>query len=63
MFIFGGESPDGTLLNDLWTFDLDSVSWTYVTSFGNKPTPRKGEGVGTGKVRAARGGWAFRSKQ
>lgn len=43
MFVFGGITTDGTLLNDLWSFDLDSLSWTYITCFGSKPSPRHGE--------------------
>ena len=43
LFVFGGITTDGVLLNDLWSFDLDSLSWTYVTCFGNKPSPRQGE--------------------
>ncbi|KAL6758234.1 hypothetical protein V8C86DRAFT_2601400 [Haematococcus lacustris] len=42
LFVFGGTTADGTLLNDLWIYDQDVLSWTYVTCFGNLPSPRRG---------------------
>jgi len=45
VFVFGGVSADGTLLNDLWIFDQDSVNWTYVTCFGSPPCPRRGASI------------------
>lgn len=43
VFVFGGAAADGaTLLNDLWIYDQDSLTWTYVTCFGNIPAPRRG---------------------
>lgn len=42
VFVFGGVTVDGNLLNDVWTFDQDSCSWTQVSCYGNQPSPRQG---------------------
>ncbi|MEW5307774.1 MAG: hypothetical protein WDW38_010526 [Sanguina aurantia] len=42
MFVFGGATAEGGLLNDLWIFDQDSSQWTRVTCFGSTPAPRRG---------------------
>lgn len=43
LFVFGGTSADGTLLNDLWIFDQDSLNWSHVSCYGSMPSPRRGE--------------------
>eukprot|EP00878_Enallax_costatus_P041461 GHUV01048247.1.p1 GENE.GHUV01048247.1~~GHUV01048247.1.p1 ORF type:complete len:624 (+),score=179.30 GHUV01048247.1:665-2536(+) len=42
VYIFGGMTIDGHLLNDLWCLDLDNMQWTHCTCYGYTPTPRKG---------------------
>lgn len=47
VFVFGGMGADGELLNDLWVYDQDSLTWTSVTIIGGHPppSPRRGERV------------------
>ena len=43
IFVFGGRmgtSIDEKLLNDLWTFDTDSKTWSEVEVKGDVPSPR-----------------------
>lgn len=42
VFVFGGMTIDGHLLNDLWALDLDNMQWTHCTCYGYTPSPRKG---------------------
>uniref|UniRef100_A0A7S3QQQ5 Fibronectin type-III domain-containing protein n=2 Tax=Dunaliella tertiolecta TaxID=3047 RepID=A0A7S3QQQ5_DUNTE len=43
VFVFGGMSMEGALLNDLWVYDQDSLTWTNVTICGgHPPSPRRG---------------------
>lgn len=42
LYVFGGMSADGQLLNDLWVFDQDFAQWSQVTCYGQLPSPRKG---------------------
>ena len=42
VFIFGGLAADGSLLNDVWIFDQDSVSWMVVNCYGSMPSARQG---------------------
>jgi tRNA wybutosine-synthesizing protein 3 len=42
VFIFGGLSADGSLLNDVWVFDQDSVLWSCVNCYGSLPSARQG---------------------
>jgi hypothetical protein len=39
--VFGGQGPSG-LLNDLWSFDLFSLSWSPLEPTGGPPEPRLG---------------------
>ncbi len=43
LHIFGGQTADGTLLNDLWVLDQETMQWSESTCFGYAPSPRKGE--------------------
>jgi Galactose oxidase, central domain len=38
---FGGLTEAG-LANDLWGYDLNSLTWTKVPTFGQSPCPRRG---------------------
>ncbi|WIA13348.1 hypothetical protein OEZ85_006930 [Tetradesmus obliquus] len=42
VYIFGGMTIDGHLLNDLWALDLDSMTWSHCTCYGLAPSARKG---------------------
>ena len=42
VFVFGGASADGALMNDVWVFDQDSSSWSTVNCYGSLPSARKG---------------------
>ena len=46
VFIFGGLAADGSLLNDVWVFDQDSVSWSNVNCYGSLPSARQGIDLG-----------------
>ncbi len=46
VFVFGGCSAEGNLLNDLWIFDQDSLTWTCVSTYGAVPCPRRGGSCG-----------------
>ena len=39
MYIFGGKSTLG-ILNDLWTFSVDSLVWNEITYANDAPSPR-----------------------
>jgi hypothetical protein len=43
VYIFGGMTIDGHLLNDLWALDLDSMTWSHCTCYGLAPSARKGK--------------------
>lgn len=43
VYIFGGMTIDGHLLNDLWALDLDNMQWSHCLTYGYTPSPRKGE--------------------
>ncbi|CAK8986332.1 Cytochrome b561 [Durusdinium trenchii] len=41
LVLFGGETPDGDALNDVWTLDLVGLTWTQVVPVaGPRPVPR-----------------------
>eukprot|EP00879_Flechtneria_rotunda_P025407 GHRR01026999.1.p1 GENE.GHRR01026999.1~~GHRR01026999.1.p1 ORF type:complete len:354 (+),score=123.29 GHRR01026999.1:930-1991(+) len=42
VYVFGGVTNDGHLLNDLWALDLDNMHWTRCICYGYTPSPRKG---------------------
>ncbi len=42
VFVFGGASGDGVLLNDVWMYDQDSCQWSHINTFGTVPSPRTG---------------------
>lgn len=42
VYIFGGMTINGHLLNDLWALDLDSMTWSHCTCYGLAPSARKG---------------------
>ncbi|GLC41598.1 hypothetical protein PLESTF_000274300 [Pleodorina starrii] len=42
VFVFGGASADGVLLNDVWMYDQDSCQWSHISTFGTVPAPRTG---------------------
>ncbi|KAG2490886.1 hypothetical protein HYH03_010803 [Edaphochlamys debaryana] len=42
VFMFGGVTADGVLLNDVWMYDQDSSQWNHISTFGTVPTPRTG---------------------
>ncbi|KAG2424386.1 hypothetical protein HXX76_014595 [Chlamydomonas incerta] len=42
VFVFGGATADGVLLNDVWVWDQDSSQWAHVSTFGTVPSPRTG---------------------
>ncbi|KXZ54835.1 hypothetical protein GPECTOR_4g907 [Gonium pectorale] len=42
VFVFGGATSDGVLLNDVWVYDQDSCQWSHVSTFGTVPAPRTG---------------------
>lgn len=41
LIVFGGQSGDGTFVNDLWTYDPATDLWTQLDS-GSGPSPRYG---------------------
>jgi hypothetical protein len=45
VFVFGGATVDGTLLNDVWILDQDSMTWNQVTCFGTVPSARRGDSL------------------
>lgn len=56
LFIFGGSAKDGLLLNDLWKFDLSSLSWEKIgpneddekkddNIYKEWPSPRSGHSI------------------
>ncbi|KAI8462642.1 MAG: hypothetical protein J3K34DRAFT_499216 [Monoraphidium minutum] len=42
VFVFGGMTGDSHLLGDLWSLDLDSMTWAQHAPAGAAPAPRKG---------------------
>nr|CAX73123.1 F-box only protein 42 [Schistosoma japonicum] len=40
LYVFGGATKELTAFNDLWTYDLCSLSWKRVIGKGELPTPR-----------------------
>lgn len=42
VFVFGGCTADGVLLNDVWMYDQESGQWSHVSTFGTVPSPRRG---------------------
>ena len=41
ILIFGGVSDDGTHLNDVWAFDIDLNTWSYIVTARDIPSPRE----------------------
>ena len=39
-YVFGGESPNGGLLNDMWSCDIATHTWTEIPQSYAWPTPR-----------------------
>lgn len=42
LFVFGGESPDGTYLDDVLVMDLETEKWSVMEVAGKVPAPRSG---------------------
>lgn len=42
VYVFGGMTSDGTLLDDMWSLELDTMQWTQLHTFGATPSARKG---------------------
>lgn len=43
VYIMGGMTIEGELLDDVWTLELDSMQWTQLQTFGSAPCARKGK--------------------
>jgi PKD repeat protein len=41
LLLFGGRSPTGTVLADLWAFDLTTETWTELNDVGQPPPARQ----------------------
>lgn len=41
LYIFGGETADGSIKNDLYSYELESATWTKIQTTGDKFIPRK----------------------
>lgn len=42
VYVFGGMTLEGALLDDLWTLELDNMQWSQLHTFGTIPCARKG---------------------
>ena len=40
MLVFGGRTPTGTPLSDVWAYDLAQQKWTLLSPAGTPPSPR-----------------------
>jgi hypothetical protein len=43
VYIMGGMTSEGELLDDVWTLELDSMQWTQLQTYGSAPCARKGK--------------------
>lgn len=50
VFVFGGMTMDGQLLDDMWTLELDSMQWNQLHTFGTPPCARKGRATDSSLV-------------
>ncbi|MBI2448145.1 hypothetical protein HYV44_01095, partial [Candidatus Microgenomates bacterium] len=44
-YVFGGIASGGTLLNDLWKFNVSTRSWSQITTSGGPPAARDGSSM------------------
>lgn len=50
IYIIGGMTIEGQLLDDVWTLELDSWQWTQLQTFGAAPCARKGRAAQLGSL-------------